>query len=580
MKHKPADFWKFVSERRKSNSIPKRIQLDSQVAETDIQKANLFARHFKSKYNNRGKEFNFNSFIDQLDSNNQPQMHITLSEIQAAITQMDTKKGKGFDRLPPQIVQRCNDELSIPLYFIFNKSLELGEYPDIWKCSYVTPIHKSGTKTNAQNYRPISVGCTLAKIFDKILNSKLLKLIENEITQAQHGFVSHKNTTSNLFELIVNANNAFYDNAQLEVLATDFAGAFDSLRHDIAIQKIAKFNLNKNFIRWMWSYLTNRIQIVKINDSESEKYYALSGTPQGAALSSTIFIMFINDLPDRIKFATVSLFADDSKLSMKIKTLNDVFKFQMDCNNMNDWCEENDLQLNFKKCKSISLHRKHSPITRTFYLGMHAVERVDQYNDLGIIIDKRLTFDAQINFALQRAYARLGFVKRIARNKFSVGTTKTLYSALVRPIIEYASCVWCPNAVGKIARIESLQKQYLIFALRDTEHRDNDFRLRPYLDRCQTHNIQTLQRRRINAQIFYMYDVIKRNILTPAILNEIRFNSNALNLRNYRILSIINKKRQLNSSFHSHKSLITSIKYQQYIPTQRQKKIFNLQLKS
>ena len=99
--------------------------------------------------------------------------------------------------------------------------------------------------------------------------------------------------------------------------------------------------------------------------------------------------------------------------------------------------------------------------------------------DLGIIMDNKMTFKAHINQVVSRAKSALGLVKRFVKGFYCPYVTKSLYTSLVRPVLEYASVVWSPYKACDISRIESVQKQFLLFALRGLGW-SHGFQLPPY----------------------------------------------------------------------------------------------------
>ncbi len=91
----------------------------------------------------------------------------------------------------------------------------------------------------------------------------------------------------------------------------------------------------------------------------------------------------------------------------------------------------------------------------------------------------------------------------------------------MRSHLEYAFQVWQPHCVTKIANIESIQKKFVIYALRRTVKRDANFRLPPYNSRCETIGIETLARRRINLSAFFIHDVLSKRIDAPELSSHV-----------------------------------------------------------
>jgi len=115
--------------------------------------------------------------------------------------------------------------------------------------------------------------------------------------------------------------------------------AFDSINHEILFMKLKLFGFSDPLLSWFCSFLSKRIIIVKHLNFESDKFNVPSGVPQGDNLSTLLFNIFINDIPDVIKKSQVFLFADDLKL-VKIKKINNIYDaidLQSDINNIQTW---------------------------------------------------------------------------------------------------------------------------------------------------------------------------------------------------------------------------------------------------
>ncbi|RYE13173.1 MAG: hypothetical protein EOP45_21630, partial [Sphingobacteriaceae bacterium] len=243
---------------------------------------------------------------------------------------------------------------------------------------------------------------------------------------------------------------------------------------------------------------------------ESRTFAVTSGVPAGSILGPCLFIIFINDITNSVTHALVVLFADDLKLLLKITSQEDIRKFQSAIDQLFDWCVRNKLFLNLKKCFIMWITRNETRWDCDFTInnGQHKFGKVDVHRDLGVLFDSKLTFVKHIQTVVASAKGALGFVKRTLKNKFTIESAKMLYFALVRSKLEFASVVWQPYHDCYVNRIESVQKDFVIWSLRAIFQRDENYRLPEYELRCKYLKIQTLLRRRINDSIFFIYDLL------------------------------------------------------------------------
>ena len=148
-------------------------------------------------------------------------------------------------------------------------------------------------------------------------------------------------------------------------------------------------------------------------------------------------------------------------------------------------------------------------LTFDYHIKSDILNRVTTTNDLGIIMDSKLSFKQHIDKIVNNGKRMLGFMKRRAKEFNDPCVAKAFYTSLVRPNLEYASIVW-NGSVGEISnkKIESIQKQFLLFALKDLGWRNDTFVLPPYTARLQLIDIHTLEKRRTCFDIMYAFESI------------------------------------------------------------------------
>ena len=117
---------------------------------------------------------------------------------------MKSSSSPGPDNIPSCILNNCADNLFYPLFILFNKSLNISYFPEIWKESYIIPLHKSGNKNEVSNYRGNAKLSSISKLFGQIRTNQLKFLILQIIFPHQHGFLKHHSVETNLFEFVVN----------------------------------------------------------------------------------------------------------------------------------------------------------------------------------------------------------------------------------------------------------------------------------------------------------------------------------------------------------------------------------------
>ena len=98
------------------------------------------------------------------------------------------------------------------------------------------------------------------------------------------------------------------------------------------MEKLHSIGLNEHILRWVWNYMSSRLQQVAVNGSVSSTISVRSGVPQGSILGLLLFSIYVNDLTllPLADGSKLSLFADDLILYRPISVLPDYFKIQCD----------------------------------------------------------------------------------------------------------------------------------------------------------------------------------------------------------------------------------------------------------
>lgn len=512
-------FWNFVNSQRKAGSIPNELSYNNSTSSSGPEKANLFAEFFSSVYSKKS-----NVIPDNLLSTNIFNISnctISISEIYSKLNSLDIYKGPGPDGIPPILLKQCSFILSRPLCIIFNLSLKTGIFPQLWKASYITPIHKSGDIGNITNYRPICVISAIPKLFESLVTDFLTPQIDSTIIDQQFGFRSGRSTELNLLSYTDFILLALEKGSQVHAIYTDFAKAFDKVNHPTLLSKLKLIGINGSLLDWLESYLTDRTQIVRVNNFRSNEIQVSSGVPQGSHLGPLLFNLFINDIRDCFINGSVLLFADDLKLFAEVNGTQDCIKLQEDLERLTTWCNSNGMELNANKCHTMSFSRIKDPLHHVYYINNTPLDNVSTIKDLGVLLDQSLSFSPHISQTITKSLKMLGFIKRTSQDFTNTSSIKLLYCSLVRPHLEYASCVWSPFYNIHIRNIENVQHKFL----RYIAHKSNvNFEYANNFDyaflESELH-INSLEVRRIHRDLKLLYNIINSNVSCPYLLEKI-----------------------------------------------------------
>ena len=189
------------------------------------------------------------------------------------------------------------------------------------------------------------------------------------------------------------------------------------------------------------------------------------------------------------------MYADDLKLHLAVRSLEDCCRLQNLLSLFVEWCLKNKLTISVAKCQVITFHREANHILFDYHIEGVSLTRVNEVTDLVILMHVKMSYDLHRSAIISKAIRQLGFTSKIAKEFSDPHCWKSLYCALVHPILENLSVVWHSYQVSWYLRIESAQKRFIRLALRSLPWNDPD-NLPPYPERCRLLGLDILERRR------------------------------------------------------------------------------------
>lgn len=241
---------------------------------------------------------------------------------------------------------------------LFNRSLNQSTVPDEWKRSNITPIHKSGDKSETSNYRPISLLSLISKVLERCIHNRVMDfLLKNHLlSDCQYGFRPRSSTQDALLTITRDWHNNLCTNRQVAAVFFDIKKAFDSVPHNQLLQSLADIGVTGKLHQWFANYLSGRHQRVVLDGFSSTYKPVTSGVPQGSILGPLLYIIFMNSI-SHIPLSSGSkliLYADDILLYKPIDSAEDTTSLQKDVDAILDWIREHGLTPNHAKTKLLT----------------------------------------------------------------------------------------------------------------------------------------------------------------------------------------------------------------------------------
>jgi hypothetical protein len=317
-------------------------------------------------------------------------------------------------------------------------------------------VFKKGTRTDALNYRPISLTSICCKVLEKIVREAILQhMTRNDfLSDSQHGFVSGRSCTTQLLRVVDKWSEVLDRGGALDAIYLDFAKAFDSVPHKRLLGKLSSYGIDGKTLQWIQHFLTERRQRVVVAGTFSSWTEVLSGVPQGSVLGPLLFVCYINDLPDEVR-SLIYLYADDSKIFREVNTVYDKEALQKDLDYLTGWELTWQLRFNVEKCKVMHLGGdKNNQFN--YSLNHVRLDKTTLEKDLGVWMSNDLASSLHVLKAVSKANQILGLIRR-SFTYLDCKLMKQLFIALVRPHLEYGNVVWHPYLKKDLSLLEGVQ---------------------------------------------------------------------------------------------------------------------------
>ena len=561
-------FWSTVRSLNKSvSSIPTLVH-GPVTATTDKEKAELLNSFFCQCFNRSVLPLQPNGTNSALHSDES--ILCTPEIVNDILLEIDISKATGPDGISGRMLKGTAQSIAIPLCKLFNMSISTGSIPQEWRTSNIVPVHKTASKGLACNYRPISLLCIVSKLLERHMYSKMEEHLNsnNVLSEAQWGFRPLHSAGSALIGPTHHWLKTLESGSSVCSVFFDIKKAFDTVPHSTLLEKIEEIDFHPTIGKWLRSYLTCRKQRTVISGCVSSTGAVLSGVPQGSILGPLLFLLYINDISEVPLNSTIVLYADDMLLYRTVDTPEHMDMLQADVDRVSDWISSHHLTLNVAKTKFMRLTRQRAlsqltpptihgvPLEQVseytlnnaetenppvILLNGDPVEKVSEFKYLGVIISDDLCWSKQVAAVVTRSRKILGVIFRKFYPWCDTSTLLKLYTAYVKPHLQYCSFVWDPPLLKDQQALEKVQK----FALRMCYKRWSA----TYPELLGISKLPTLSVERLYSKLCHLYKIKNHLTAFPNILEDMP--APPMHLRNRHNQSLFVPYARTNYFLHS-----------------------------
>jgi hypothetical protein len=246
----------------------------------------------------------------------------------------------------------------------------------------------------------------------------------------------------NLLDLIITA----LDEGKVALgIFIDFSKAFDTVNHNILIDKLEHYGIRGIAKDWINSYLSERKQYVTYMGTKSTMKTMKCGVPQGSILGPLLFLLYINDLGEIFQNLNPILYADDSNL---ITTGNNLLDLETTTNQeiplLLDWLQANRHSLNIKKTHVMIFGKKNTKnrdYIPNIKINGETLDIVDETKFLGIILDSELNWKKHVSYTSKKLAKAIAILSK-TRQFFNKKTLLQMYYSFMYPYLTYGNVLW------------------------------------------------------------------------------------------------------------------------------------------
>ena len=370
--------------------------------------------------------------------------YITLAEVCQAIKRMKNGKAPGADGLTVEMIKAAGQCGSTWLLRVINAAWKQKRVPEEWVRGEIVPLFKKGDRKECRNYRGVTLMSHAAKIYERVLDTRVRAKVEPGLREEQYGFRAGRSTIELIFALRQLMEARWEDAKPMCITFLDLEKAYDHLPRSIVWECLSRREVGKDMIDRIKSTYKNCESRVQTTAGVTPWFSVNSGVRQGSVLSPLLFALVMDEIMKKVDSegdATTSrtmIYADDILIWGE-----DNIEVQEKIDRWSMITEDYGMKISKEKSESLLMYRGRRPKWNKIKLGGIELQEKEEFKYLGSIVTKDGKCDIEVRKRITQAEGFYQSVRKLLWNEdFPIQCKVLLYKMYYIPILTYGSVTW------------------------------------------------------------------------------------------------------------------------------------------
>ena len=391
-------------------------------------------------------------------------------ELKAAL-KTAKKTAPGIDKIEYTMIRHISESARALLLQIYNKIFLDGVFPTEWTKAILLPFIKPNKDSSLpSSYRPIVLTSCLCKLLEKIINVRLVNILESKsaISPIQYGFRKSRSTEDVLVRMQTAVLDAFALHKHVFAVFFDIEKAYDTTWRYGILREIYELGVRGALAFFICNFLRDRMFYVRVGNSMSTGFTQEQGTPQGSVLSCTLFLIAINKIASEIPAAvSATMYVDDLAIYMRASNVATAQRLlQASVNKIVQWASTHGYRLSRDKTVAVHFHNKRSEQEHpALVLYDTPIRFRDNVKFLGLYFDYKLTWKTHIQETKTKGNKALNLLKMLSHLRWGADRKSLLriYRNIIRPKLDYGSQIYASAAERVLESLNSIPNAAIKF---------------------------------------------------------------------------------------------------------------------